>query len=149
MFHPIWRLNDAGADNLGLACADKGLFLGRTPLIERQGGRFVVRDPQDIQRLLSRSYRTHVDAKPLMGGLATVAAALNANDLLLARIAAVHRPQPLHLAVPPMLVRTSIFMRSSDELRHLSEKLHRLYADHGKDGQRILSRRRAGRRRAR
>src|SRR5579864_8306310 len=90
MFHPIWRLNEGGADNLGLACDDKGLFLGRTPLIERQGGRFVVRYPQDIQRLLSRSYQTHVDAKPLMGGLATVAAALNANDLLLARIAAVH-----------------------------------------------------------
>jgi hypothetical protein len=90
MFHPIWRLSEAGADNLGLACDDKGLFLGRTPLIERQGGRFVVRDPHDIQRLLSRSYRMHVDAKPLMGGLATVAAALNANDLLLARIAAVH-----------------------------------------------------------
>ena len=95
MFHPIWRLNDAGADNLGLACDDKGLFLGRTPLIERQGGRFVVRDPQDIQRLLSRSYRTHVDAKPLMGGLATVAAALNANDLLLARIAAVQSAEAL------------------------------------------------------
>src|SRR5262249_37888664 len=41
-------------------------------------------------RLLSRAYRTQVDPTPLMGGLATIAAALNANDLLLARIAAVH-----------------------------------------------------------
>jgi hypothetical protein len=90
MFHPIWRLSEAGADNLGLACDDKGLFLGRTPLIERQEGRFVVRDPHDLQRLFSRAYRTEVDAKRLMGGFATVAAALNANDLLLARIAAVH-----------------------------------------------------------
>src|SRR4029077_7545941 len=65
--------------------------LGRTPLMERQGGRrFVVRDPHDIQRLFCRAYRTEVDARPLMGGLATVAAALNVNDLLLARIAAVH-----------------------------------------------------------
>jgi len=90
MFHALWRLSEAGADNLGLACNDEGLALGRTPLIERRGGRFVVRDSRDIQRLLSRAYRTDVDAGPLLGGLATVAAALNANDLLLARIAAVH-----------------------------------------------------------
>jgi hypothetical protein len=90
MFHPIWRLSEAGADNLGVACNEEGLFLGRTPLIERRGGRFVVRDPHDIQRLFCRAYRTEIDARPLIGGLATVAAALNANDLLLARIAAVH-----------------------------------------------------------
>jgi hypothetical protein len=41
MFHPIWRLSEAGADNLGVACNEEGLFLGRTPLIERRGGRFV------------------------------------------------------------------------------------------------------------
>lgn len=80
MFHPIWRLSEAGADNLGLGCDEEGLFLGRTLLIERRGGRFVVRDPHDIQRLLSRAYRAVVDARPLMGGLATVAGALNAND---------------------------------------------------------------------
>jgi hypothetical protein len=90
MFHPIWRLSEAGPDNLGLACDDKGLFLGRTPLIERRDGCFAVRDPHDLQRLFRRAYRTEVDAKPLMGGLTTIAAALNANDLLLARIAAVH-----------------------------------------------------------
>jgi hypothetical protein len=94
MFHPIWRLSEAGADNLGLGCDEEGLFLGRTLLIERRGGRFVVRDPHDIQRLLSRAYRAVVDARPLMGGLATVAGALNANDLLLARIAAVHLRGP-------------------------------------------------------
>ncbi len=90
MFHPIWRLSEAGAGNLGLACSDEGLVLGRTALIERRDGRFVVRDRDEIRRLLSRAYRTDVDAEPLFGGLATVAAALNANDLLLARIAAVH-----------------------------------------------------------
>jgi hypothetical protein len=83
-------LSEAGADNLGLACSDEGLFLGRTPLIERRSGRFVVRALGDIQRLFGRAYRTEVDARLLMGGLATVVAALNANDLLLARIAAVH-----------------------------------------------------------
>jgi hypothetical protein len=90
MFHPIWRLSEPGADNLGLACNEEGLFLGRTPLIGRRDGRFVVRDGHDVGRLLSRAYQTEVDPKPLLGGLATVAAALNANDLLLARIAAVH-----------------------------------------------------------
>jgi hypothetical protein len=90
MFHPIWRLSEAGENNFGLACDEEGLTLGRTPLIERLAGRFVVRDAADIQRLLSRAYRMEVDAKPLMGGMAAVAAALNASDLLLARIAAVH-----------------------------------------------------------
>lgn len=90
MFHPIWRLSEAGADNLGLACDDKGLFLGRTPLLERRDDRFVVRNARDIQRLFSRAYGTEVDPASLLGGLTTVAAALNANDLLLARIAAVH-----------------------------------------------------------
>jgi contact-dependent growth inhibition (CDI) system restriction endonuclease-like protein len=90
MFHPIWRLSEPGESNLGLACNEEGLVLGRTPLLERRGGRFAVRDSRDIQRLLSRAYRTRVDASSLMSGLATVAAALNANDLLLARIAAVH-----------------------------------------------------------
>jgi hypothetical protein len=90
MLHLIWRLSEAGENNLGLACDDEGLTLGRTPLIERRDGCFVVRDAADIQRLLSRAYRTQVDASSLMGRLTTVAAALNANDLLLARIAAVH-----------------------------------------------------------
>src|SRR5947209_18976534 len=90
MFHHIWRLSEAGDDNRGLACSDEGLVLGRTPLLARRDGRFVVRHARDIQRLLSRAYRADVDAGPLVGGLATVAAALNANDLLLARIAAVH-----------------------------------------------------------
>ena len=90
MFHPIWRLSEGGANNRGLACNEEGLFLGRTPLLERRDGRFVVREPREIERLLSCAYRVKVDPKLLVGGLTTVAAALNANELLLARIAAVH-----------------------------------------------------------
>lgn len=90
MFYPIWRLSEPGADNLGVACSEEGLVLGRTPLLERRDGRFVVRDPRDIQRLISSAYRMTVDPTSLLGGLTTVAVALNANDLLLARIAAVH-----------------------------------------------------------
>ena len=86
----IWCLSEAGEDNLGLACTNNGLVLGRTPLIERRGHRFVVRDRDEIEALLSRAYRKGIAADRLMPGLATVAAALNAKDPGLARIAAVH-----------------------------------------------------------
>jgi len=86
----MWRLSEAGDDNLGLACCDDGLLIGRTPLIERRDGKFVARQQQDIERLLTCAYRTEVRADRLMSGLATVARALSANDQCLARIAAVH-----------------------------------------------------------
>jgi hypothetical protein len=86
----MWRLSEAGDDNLGLACSDDGLFIGRTPLIEKRDGLFVARQQQDIERLLTCAYRTEVRADRLMSGLATVARALKTNDQCLARIAAVH-----------------------------------------------------------
>jgi hypothetical protein len=86
----LWRLSEAGDNNLGLACSDNGLFIGRTPLIERRNGHFVVRHQQDIERLLGCAYRSEVRADRLMSGLGSVARALNANDQCLARIAAVH-----------------------------------------------------------
>jgi hypothetical protein len=86
----MWRLTEGGEDNLGLACTADGLVLGRTPLIEQRNGQFVVREQDEIERLLGRAYRTALSADRLMPGLATVASALNANDQCLARIAAVH-----------------------------------------------------------
>ena len=86
----MWRLSEGGENNLGLACTNDGLVLGRTPLIKRPDRRFVVRDRAEIEALLSRAYRKNIAADRLMPGLATVAAALNANDPCLARIAAVH-----------------------------------------------------------
>src|SRR5579862_6780272 len=86
----MWRLSEAGDDNLGLACSDDGLLIGRTPLIEKRDGQFFVRQQHDIERLLTCAYRTEVRADRLMSGLATVARALSANDQCLARIAAVH-----------------------------------------------------------
>ncbi|HML06641.1 MAG TPA: hypothetical protein VK430_00735 [Xanthobacteraceae bacterium] len=90
--HPIWRLSEGGEDNLGLCCSEDGLVLGRTPLIERRGQRFIVREGREIERLLSRGYGTGsaLVMDRLMPGLATVAFALNANDQCLAQIAAVH-----------------------------------------------------------
>jgi hypothetical protein len=91
MIPKIWRLSEnSGDDNLGLACTEQGLVLGRTALIERRDGRFIVRERSEIEQLLSRAYQSNVVADRFMPGLATVAAALNANDQGLARIAAVH-----------------------------------------------------------
>jgi len=94
MFHRVWRLSDYGEDNLGLACTEQGLVLGRTPLIERRHGRFVVRDRNEIGYLLSRAFGTELPMQRLMTGLAGVASALNANEPGLARIAAVHLQIP-------------------------------------------------------
>jgi len=88
--HQVWRLSEYCEGNLGVCFTDGGLFLGRTPLIERQGARFAVRGHTEIERLLSRAYGMDVALDRLMSGLATVATALNANDPGLARIAAVH-----------------------------------------------------------
>jgi hypothetical protein len=94
MMHSFWRLSEAGPDNLGLACTDDGLVLGRTPLIERRGGRFVVRERNEIERLLKEVFPCRSAVDRLMPGLTTVASALNANDPCLARIAAVHLKIP-------------------------------------------------------
>jgi hypothetical protein len=94
MTYHMWRLSEAGPDNLGLASADDGLLLGGTPLIERRDGRFVVRDRDEIERLLRRGHRYIGEADRLMPGLATVARALNTGDRCLARIAAVHLKLP-------------------------------------------------------
>lgn len=90
MIHQAWRLSEAGDDNLGLACTEQGLVLGRTPLIERRNGRFVARQRNELNHLLKRAYPDELSLDRLMAGLATVASALNANDPGLARIAAVH-----------------------------------------------------------
>ena len=94
MTYHMWRLSEAGPDNLGLACTDNGLLFGGTPLIERRDGRFVVRDRDEIERLLRCGHRYIGGADRLMPGLATVARALNAGDPCLARIAAVHLKLP-------------------------------------------------------
>lgn len=92
-FH-LWRLSEAGEENLGLACAADGLVLGRTRLIERRDEGFIVRERSEIERLLRRAYESDPPVERIMQGLATVARALNANDQCLARIAAVHLRLP-------------------------------------------------------
>lgn len=48
----LWRLSAGGDGNLGLCCDRDGLFLGRTPLIERRAGSYALRPPSDLERLL-------------------------------------------------------------------------------------------------
>jgi len=94
MHQQMWRLSEAGPHNLGLACTDDGLLLGRTSLIERRDGRFVVRARGEIERLLKCAYDGEPPLDRLMSGLARVASALNASDQCSARIAAVHMRIP-------------------------------------------------------
>jgi hypothetical protein len=108
--HQMWRLSEAVPQNLGLACTDDGLLLGRTSLIERHDGRFVVRARGEIERLLRCAYDGEPPVDRLMSGLARVASALNANDQCLARIAAVHLQVP-DLASPA--VRDALAMEDS------------------------------------
>jgi hypothetical protein len=83
----LWRLSTAGDGNLGLCCNQDGLFLGRTPLIERRAGRYVLRPPSDLERLFKRS-SDGADLDRLMRGLTVVKSALDENNLCLAQIAA-------------------------------------------------------------
>jgi hypothetical protein len=92
--HQMWRLSEAVPQNLGLACTDDGLLLGRTSLVERRDGRFAVRARGEIERLLKCAYDGEPPVDRLMSGLARVASALNANDQCLARIVAVHLQIP-------------------------------------------------------
>lgn len=87
-------LTEAGPHNLGLTFTDDELQLGRTPLVERRHGRFVVRERDDLDLLLRRAYQREGAADRLMPGLSVVARVLNASDSCLARIAAVHLKIP-------------------------------------------------------
>src|SRR6202167_1797112 len=91
MIHTFWRLSEATTDNLGLACTNDGLLIGRTGLIARRDGRFIVRERAAIEKLLK-----HVGPRidQLIPRLAAVASALNADDQCLAHIAAVHLKIP-------------------------------------------------------
>ena len=92
--HHLWRLSAGGDRNLGLCCTEEGLFLGRTPLIERRGGAYVVRPRADLDRLFGRAYASEATAARVSSGLASVAIALGQGNLALAQITAVHLRLP-------------------------------------------------------
>ena len=100
----LWRLSTAGDGNLGLCCNPDGLFLGRTPLIERRAGGYVLRPQSDLERLFKRSSGA-ADLDRLMRGLTVVKSALDENDLCLAKIAAVQLRMP---DLPGFLARAAL-----------------------------------------
>src|SRR5579872_174459 len=85
----LWRLSQGGEQCLGPSCNEDGLFLGRTPLLQREGDTFVVRDRRELERVMSVAYGCDVALESRMGGFSAVAKALNASDLCRATIAAV------------------------------------------------------------
>jgi hypothetical protein len=128
----FWRLSEGGEDNFGPAITGDGMVLGRTPLIERRDMHFVVRERSEIERLLSRAFQTDLAADRLMPGLATVAAALNANDPCLARIAAVHLriPDLLNRAARESMEAEDILIKFADRNPALqSREIHKASPD--------------------
>lgn len=122
--HHLWRLSTGGDQSLGLCCTEEGLFLGRTPLIERRGSAYVLRPQADLDRLLDRAYGGDPAAARVMPGLAAVAAALGQNNLALAQIAAVHlrlSDLPNNIARARLEAEDLLIKRGSaawDEARH-------------------------------
>jgi len=112
----LWRVSER-TEGLGLCCAKDGLFLGNTPLLERRAEGFTPRPQNDLERLFSRGYGLAASLDRVMGGLAAVAAALNAGDLCRARIAAVH------LRIPNL---PDAFARLDMQLEDIALKLDRI-----------------------
>jgi hypothetical protein len=111
-------LSEGPEAGLGLSCTKDGLFLGATPLLERErGGSFLVRPQSDLERLLASGYEADVALDRAMPGLRAVASALNASDLCRARIAAVH------LRIPPL---PDGFARLDMQLEDVSLTLERI-----------------------
>lgn len=75
--YDVSRLSEGGNGGLGLSCTEDGLFLGRTPLIERRGERYLIRPQHDLERLLNRAYPTGMTLDRVIRGLIVVASALS------------------------------------------------------------------------
>jgi hypothetical protein len=93
----MWRLSDRSDGSLGLSCTSDGLFLGRTPLLERRSGRFAVREKGELNRLFRAAYGDRLSSASPAHSFGTVAAALNDRSPALAAIAALY----LHLPELP------------------------------------------------
>ncbi len=99
------KLSSGGDGAFGLSCTEEGLFLGHTALVERHAQGYVVRPPAELERLLARAYGTEIPLHQVMPGFRVVAAALDAHNLGLAHIAAVHLRMP---DLPDEIARASL-----------------------------------------
>jgi hypothetical protein len=85
----VWRLGKADENALALSCDLNGLFLGRTPLIEKHGDCYELRDRSALERLFSAAYGNRISVGDRIHRLHAIAKALNDNNLPLAAISAV------------------------------------------------------------
>jgi hypothetical protein len=90
----LWKLSSGGDQSLGPACDERGVFIGRTPLLERDERGYRLRGAEDLGRLLRHVYGDGVALDRVLPGLRIVAAALGERNLALAQIAAVRARLP-------------------------------------------------------
>ena len=96
MIHQVWRLSEVSQDNLGLACTDQGLVLGRTPLIELRANQFAVRARGEIERLLSKAYKAENRCRAADAGTCDCGIGLKRERSLLGADC------PVHLRIPDL-----------------------------------------------
>ncbi|MGH6822109.1 MAG: hypothetical protein ACREC4_01245, partial [Methylocella sp.] len=91
-----FRLASSGEEGLLPYLNEHGAFLGRgTPLLARDGdGNFAPLPQRDLEIVLSAGFGVAVDLGARMGGLATLAKAMNEGDYALASIALAHLQFP-------------------------------------------------------
>lgn len=97
-----FRLSEQGQ---GVSCNAQGLFIGPVPLLtcdSSSDGRDIwsVRPERELNQELAAHYDLPIDVSPKLGGMGTIARALNHGHLALAKIAAVQLqfPDPSPLA---------------------------------------------------
>ena len=110
----LWSLDEAGEAALGLCCTEEGLFLGRTPLIEKRGGKICRPSAEGVGAVAEASHGGGLDR--LVRGLGVVKSALDEKNLCLAQIAA------LQLRVPPL---PDFFARAELEAEDVLIKVER------------------------
>lgn len=91
----------------GVCCGETGLFVDDVHLLEvnqDQPGRWQPRPVSDLNRDLSDRYGLPVDCNAKIGGIASVARALNRGDILHAQIVALH----LQFPDPPALTKAAL-----------------------------------------
>ena len=94
----------------GVVCDETGLFVGSTPLLERESSApssWRPRGPADLDRDLSKVYGLSVEASAKLPGLSAIARALNDGEVVKAQIATLH----LRLPEPPVLAKRAALSR--------------------------------------
>lgn len=103
----------------GVFCNKSGLFVGDVSLLKQARGtcgppRWLPRPVHELNRALSTRYGLPIEMDTKMGGLSTIARALNCGDLIRAQIATLH----LRFPDPPSLAKSKQTTSEVVELAH-------------------------------